>query len=317
MLLSKERRSGVKRSKTERRRLRNGLLFIAPWIVGFLTLSLYPLISSFAYSLTDYSVLSEPVYVGVENYQRLAGDALFWQSLYNTLYFAAFSIPASLSVALTFAILLNFDLPGRSFFRTIYFLPSLLPLVCLGVLWQWLLNGDIGLINVVLGSFYDFFNGLFGTDARPPNWLADPAFTKPALILTTVWTAGNAVVIFMAGLQDVPRQLYEAAEIDGANFFQKLWHITLPMISPVIYFNGIMALIGSLQVFALPFIITGGSDGPGRSLMFTATYIYRRAFEYWDMGYASAIGLVLFLVVLLLTLVAHKASKRYTYYQAD
>ncbi len=304
-------------SRSDWIRLRNGLLFISPWILGFVVLNLYPLLSSFAYSFTDYSVLSDPVYVGTDNYERLLKDGLFWQSLYNTFFFAAFSIPASLAVSLIFAVLLNFELPGRSIFRTIYFLPSLLPLVCLGVLWQWLLNGDIGLINAALDPFFDTFNRIFGTSVRPPNWLADPAFTKPALILTTVWTAGNAVVIFLAGLQDVPRSLYEAAEIDGANFFQKLLHVTLPMISPVIYFNGIMALIGSFQVFALPFIITGGSDGPGRSLMFTATYIYRRAFEYWDMGYACAIGLVLFLFVLVLTLLAHFISQRYTYYQGE
>lgn len=303
-------------SKSDRRRLRNGLLFILPWIVGFLVLGVYPLLSSFLYSLTDYSALSDPVYVGTDNYERLLQDGLFWQSLYNTLFFAAFSIPATLAVSLGFAILLNFDLPGRSVFRTLFFLPSLLPLVCLGVLWQWLLNGDIGLVNVVLGPFYDGFNAAFGTAVRPPNWLSDPAFTKPALILCTVWTAGHAVVIFLAGLQDVPRQLYEAAEIDGASFWQKLWHVTLPMISPVIYFNGIMALIGSFQVFALPFIITGGTDGPGRSLMFTATYIYRRAFEYWDMGYACAIGLVLFLCVLALTVLAHRVSQRFTHYES-
>jgi len=301
-------------SPSERRKFLTGMAFISPWAVGFLVFCVYPLLSTACLSLTDYSVLSAPVYIGIGNYADLASDRLFWQSISNTLLFAAMSIPVGLVVSISLAVLLSFKLPGRNLFRTIYFLPSLLPLVCLGVLWQWLLNGDIGLVNAVLAPVADGINRIAGTHFRPPNWLLDPAYTKPALVIASTWTAGSAVVIYLAGLEDVPRQLYEAAEIDGAGIFRKLWHVTLPLISPVIYFNGIMALIGSMQVFAVPYVITQGTDGPDRSLMFVATYIYRKAFDYLDMGYACAVGLILFLLILGLTIAAHGLSRRYVHF---
>jgi multiple sugar transport system permease protein len=305
----------IPRNAAQRRTFLSFLLFTSPWIVGFLVLNLYPLLSSVYFSFADYSVLSEPVMIGTANYQDLFTDELFWKALSNTLFFALVSIPVGMAVSLSLAILLNFGLPGKGVFRTIFFLPSLLPMVCLGVLWQWLLNGDIGLVNGFLQPVCDGLNGVLGTEFQPPNWLLDPTYSKWGLVLAQTWTVGNSVVIYLAGLQDVPQHLYESAEIDGATFGQKILHVTLPMISPVIYFNGIMAVIGSLQVFATPFVITGGSDGPERSLLFIATYIYRCAFEYWNMGYASAMALILFLLILGLTLLVTRLSERHTHYE--
>ena len=304
-------------TRDEKHRVRLGLLFIGPWIGGFLLLCLYPLVSTLVYSLCDYSVLSPPVFVGAENYRNLFTDAIFWQSVYNTFFFAAFAIPLGLLVSLALAILLNFDLPGKGVFRTIFFLPSLVPLVCLAVLWQWMLNGDLGLLNNVLRPFYQGANALLGTHAAPPNWLLESAYAKWGVIFSSLWGVGQAVVIYLAGLQDVPRHLYEAADIDGASFWHKTRHITLPMISPVIYFNAIMGLIGALQVFAVPYVMTNGTDGPERSLLFMTTYLYQNAFDYSNMGYACAIGFVLFVVVLGLTVLLKAAAERHVHYEGQ
>jgi len=301
-------------TRGEWRDCRNGLLFISPWIAGFLVLCLYPVITSVYYSMCDYSVLSPAVFTGATNYRDLFTDAIFWKALYNTAFFAAFSIPLGVFISLSLAILLNFDLPGRGIFRTVFFLPSLVPMVCLAVLWQWMLNGELGLINNALKPLLHLLNSLFGSHLYPPNWLADARFAKWGIIFTGLWGVGNAVVIYLAGLQEVPRHLYESAELDGAGFWSKTAHITLPIISPVIYFNVIISLIGSFQVFAVPYVMTGGGDGPDRSLLFIATYLYQNAFDYWNMGYACAIGVVLFLMVVALTYVATKLSERHIHY---
>ena len=301
-------------TRKERRDLGTGLLFISPWMVGFFAFCVYPVISSLYYSMCDYSVLSPAVFTGATNYRDLFTDAIFWKALYNTLFFAAFSIPLGLLVSLSLAILLNFDVPARGLFRRIFFLPSLVPMVCLAVLWQWMLNGELGLVNNTIKPLLDGVNGLIGTHLYPPNWLLDSRFAKWGIIFTGLWGVGNAVVIYLAGLQDVPRYLYESADIDGAGFWSKTLHITLPIISPVIYFNVIISLIGSIQVFAVPYVMTQGGDGPDRSLLFIATYLYQNAFDYWHMGYACAIGVVLFLIIIGLTYVATKLSEKHIYY---
>lgn len=298
----------------DRIQLRNGLIFIGPWIIGFLVLNVYPILASLYYSLCDYSVLSPPVFIGASNYTGLATDAVFWKAMYNTVFFAVFSIPLGLLVSLTLAILLNFDLPGKGIFRTVFFLPSLVPMVCLAVLWQWMLNGDLGLVNIAIRPVLHVINAIFHSHLDAPNWLLDARYAKWGIIFTGLWGVGQAVVIYLAGLQDVPRYLYESAEIDGASFWHKTWHITLPVISPVIYFNTILALIGSFQVFAVPYVMTSGGDGPERSLLFLATYLYQNAFEYFNMGYACAIGIVLFLIILCLTLISTRLSERHIYY---
>jgi multiple sugar transport system permease protein len=304
-------------TREEKHNLRLGLLFIGPWIGGFLLLCAYPLISTVFYSLCDYSVLSRPVFIGATNYKDLWTDAIFWKSVYNTVFFAAFAIPLGLLVSLSLAILLNFDLPGKGVFRTIFFLPSLVPLVCVGVLWQWMLNGELGLVNNILRPFYQAANALFGTHFAPPNWLSEAPYAKWGIIFSALWGVGQAVVIYLAGLQDVPRHFYEAAEIDGANFWQKTWHITVPMISPVIYFNTVMGLIGAFQVFAIPYVMTNGGAGPERSLLFMTTYLYQNAFDYSNMGYACTIGFMLFLLILAFTSAATRIAGQHVHYEGN
>lgn len=301
-------------TKEERRNLYTGLAFISPWIIGFFAFCVYPLASSVYFSLCDYSVLSPAVFIGAHNYTDLAVDEVFWTALGNTFFFCAAAIPLGLVVALALAILLNFDIRCRGIYRTIFFLPSLVPMVCLAVLWQWLLNGEVGLVNNLLNPVLGLMNDLFGTQWVAPNWLAEARWAKWGLIFTVIWGVGNAVVIFLAGLQDVPRHLYESAEIDGAGFWHKTLHITLPILSPVIYFNVVMGLIGSFQVFAVPYVLTGGGDGPQRSLLFLATYLYQNAFDFWNMGYACAIGVVLFVIILACTLVLRAFAEKHIYY---
>jgi len=298
----------------ERRNLTKGLLFISPWILGFLAFNLYPLIASIWFSLCDYSVLSEPVFLGAQNYVDLWNDPVFWKALRNTIIFAAVAIPLSTSLSIGLAVLLNQPIAGQGIYRTIFFLPSLVPAISLAILWQWMLNGPMGLVNNLIRPFLNIINAVVGSHLQAPDWLNDPNFALGGLILTGLWGTGQAVVIYLAGLQEVPAELYEAAELDGTNAWQRFLHITLPMLSPVIFFNVLMSIIGALQTFAVPYILTGGGDGPGRSLLFLATYIYQNAFDYWNMGYASALALCLFVLIIGLSLVTvHYGEKKVHY----
>ena len=298
----------------ERRNLTKGLLFISPWILGFLAFNLYPLIASIWFSLCDYSVLSEPVFLGAQNYVDLWNDPVFWKALRNTVIFAAVAIPLSTSLSIGLAVLLNQPIAGQGIYRTIFFLPSLVPAISLAILWQWMLNGPMGLVNNLIRPFLNIINAVVGSHLQAPDWLNDPNFALWGLILTGLWGTGQAVVIYLAGLQEVPAELYEAAELDGTNAWQRFLHITLPMLSPVIFFNVLMSIIGALQTFAVPYILTGGGDGPGRSLLFLATYIYQNAFDYWNMGYASALALCLFVIIIGLSLVTvHYGEKKVHY----
>jgi multiple sugar transport system permease protein len=288
----------------ERRNLRLGLLFISPWILGFLAFTLYPVAASIFFSFCDYDVLSEPVWVGALNYRDLVADRVFWKSLYNTLAFSLLSLPLGMILALMLAILLNQPVRGRGAFRAIYFLPSLVPMVAGAMVWIWILNGKLGLLNQALGAL-----GV----VHPPQWLSDPSWTKPALVLMSLWGVGNSVVIYLASLQDVPQSLYEAAEIDGASAWMRLWHVTIPMISPVIYFNLIMGIIGTLQTFASAYVMFNGG-GPDRSALFYAVYLYQNAFEFRQMGYACAMAWILFLLILGLTWLATRATRKHVFY---
>lgn len=294
---------------SERRDLRNGLLFISPWIAGFLVFMLGPIVFSLYASFCEYSVLRPPEWIGAANYSELLTDEVFRQALGNTLIFAAFSIPLGLVVSLALALLLNSGVRGLTVFRTIFFLPSLVPMVALAIIWLWLFNGEHGVVNYALSSVFS----ALGLKLTPPGWLSDPAWSKPALVMMSTWTVGHAVVIYLANLQDVPEQLYEAAEIDGATYLHKLRHVTLPMISPVILFNLIMGIIGTLQTFAVPYVISP-RGAPARSIYFLAMYLYDNAFPYLRMGYACAIAWILFVIVLVLTLVALRLSARRVYY---
>lgn len=302
----------------ERRQLRSGLGFTSLWIVGFSVFLLYPVAASLFYSFCDYSVLQSPVWCGLENYQQLLTDGVFWVSLKNTLIYALFSVPLGMVVSLSLALLLNLDIRGRPFFRTIFYLPSIVPVVASSMLWLWIFNGQYGVLNAVLKPIV----ALWG--ATPPAWLADPAWSKPALILMSVWGVGNSMVIYLAGLQDVPKELYESASLDGAGPWQKFRHVTLPMISPVVYFNLIMGIIGSLQVFTQVFVIAGGLGGnanplegsPARSTLLYTIYLYSNAFFDLRMGYASAMAWVLFLIIAALTFLATRTAGRKVHYSS-
>jgi multiple sugar transport system permease protein len=294
-------------TRGERRNLWLGLAFVSPWIAGFLIFTVYPVAASIYYSFCDYDVLAKPIWVGTLNYRDMVTDGVFWKSLYNTFYFAAWTLPLGLVIALFIAVLLNQSVKGRSVFRAIYFLPSLIPVVAASMAWLWILNGNFGVLNHILQLFH----------LKGPQWLADPMWTKPSIILLALWGCGNTVVIYLAALQDVPRSLYESAEIDGANAWVKFRHITIPMISPVIYFNLIMGIIGSLQVFAQAFVLFSGSGGPDRSALFYTVYLYQSAFEYHQMGYACAMAWVLFIIILSLTLLATRSTRKLIYYGGE
>jgi len=283
---------------------RVGILFALPWILGFSLFLAYPLISSLCFSFTNFSILRSPRYIGFSNYSELLGDKVFHTSLVNTLLFAAASVPLATVFAILMALLLNSNVKGMAFYRTIFYIPSLVPMVALGVLWLWVFNSNYGLLNM----------GLERIHIPGPPWLTDPAWTKWTLVIISVWGTGNAMVIYLAGLQDVPQSLYEAAELDGAKTWAKTRHVTIPMISPVILFNVVMGLIGSMQTFALPYVMFPGGQ-PARSTYFFSMYLYDTAFLFQRMGYASAMGWVMFLITLALTLVALKLSTKHVHYE--
>ena len=298
----------VRRGMTRagRKRLLTGLLFISPWIVGFACFGIYPIVMALYYSFCDYDVMRDAVWVGPLNYQDMVTDDVFWKAIWNTLIYAGFSVPLSLMLALVLAVLLNQPIAGRSFFRTFFYIPSIVPLVAVAMVWMWVFNGESGLMN--------YFLSLIGVTG--PQWLADAAWTKPTLILSSVWQVGGAMVLFLAGLQDVPRSLYESAEIDGAGPGRQFWNITVPMVSPVLYFNLIIGIIGSLQEFVKPFVMLP-NGGENRSALLLAVYIYQNAFEFNNMGYACAMAVVMFFLVLLLTWLATRAMGRHVYYAGE
>ncbi len=282
---------------------RSGLLFAAPWIIGFCVFLAWPLLASLYYSFTDFSVLKPPVWIGLSNFQELFTDEVFWKTVFNTLIFAALSIPVGTAFAILLALLLNTGVKGMALYRTIFFVPSIVQPVSLAMLWLFLFRGDGGVLNEALKII-----GITG-----PNWLNDPAWAKPALVMMGLWGVGNAVVIYLAGLQNVPQALYEAADLDGASPWSKTWHVTLPMISPVIQFNVVMGIIGSFQVFTIPYIMFSGG-GPDRSAYFYSMYLFDNAFIYQRMGYASAMGWVMFLIIFLLTMLFLRLSESKVHY---
>lgn len=287
-----------------RKDARVGLLFAMPWIFGFLIFTAYPVIASFYYSFTNYSVLRPPSGVGLANYRELAGDEVFRKSLANTFLYAIGAVPLSAVVAIGLAMLLNQKVKGMAVYRTMFFLPSLVPMVALGTLFLWVFNGDYGLLN----------SAFRGIGVSPPNWLGDPAWSKWTLVLIAMWGCGQAMIIYLAGLQDVPVSLYEASDLDGASAWAKTRNITLPMLSPVILFNLIMGVIGSVQTFAIPQVMFPGG-APARSAYMFAMYLYDNAFQNQRMGYASAMGWVMFVIILALTLVSLKLSEKHVHYE--
>lgn len=289
-----------------KRDLRVGLLFASPWILGFAIFLAYPVLASLYYSFTNFSILRPPQGIGLQNYQELASDSVFHQALGNTFVYVLGAVPLSTVIAICLAMLLNTKVKGMSYYRTIFFLPSLVPMVALGTLFLWIFNGDYGLLNEAIRTAH----------VDPPNWLGDPAWAKWTLVLISMWGCGQAMVIYLAGLQNVPVSLYEAADLDGAKFWAKTRSVTIPMISPVILFNVIMGIIGALQVFAVPYVMFPGG-APARSTYFIASYLFDNAFQYQRMGYASAVGWVMFIITLILTLIALKVSERHVHYETE
>jgi multiple sugar transport system permease protein len=288
----------------EARALLMGLGFLSPWLIGFLAFTLVPVALSLYYSFCDYSLLQPPLFKGLANYQMLVQDPVFWKALRNTAVYGVFALPLGMFIAVAVAMLLNSRIRGVTIYRTIVFLPSLVPAVASAMLWLWLFNTRLGLINSALLAI-----GI----SNPPGWLSDARWAMSALVIMSFWGVGNTVVIYLAGLQDVPRELYEAADIDGASQLRQIWHVTLPSISPVIFFNLIMAIIGTFQVFAIPHIMTQGN--PERSTYFYTMYLFDNAFVHLKMGYAAAMAWILLLIIMSLTALAFWSSRRWVHYQ--
>lgn len=291
-------------SPLARREMIDGYLFILPWLAGFILFTAGPMAASLYLAFVDWDPLTATgQWVGLANLQRLIGDQLVWISLGNTAYYTFFSVPLRLLVALAAALLLSLTVKGLPFFRTCFYLPAVVPAVASAILWMWLYNPAMGLFNLALTSV-----GL-----PRQNWLWDVNLAKPSLILMSLWSIGTVMVIFLAGLQAIPRGLYEAAEIDGAGRWARFRHVTLPMLSPTILFNLVIGIIFSFQVFTPAFLMTQG--GPVNATLFTVLYLYQVAFERFQMGYASAIAWVLFLVILVFTLIQWKLADYWVYYE--
>jgi len=294
---------GSARRRVKWRRHAEGYVFLAPWLAGFLVLTAGPMVASVAIALTQWDLLTPPKYVGLANFDRLLKDELFWTALYNTAYFTFLGVPLHLVAALGAALALSSVKRASSFLRTCYYIPTVTPAVASALLWVYIFNSEFGIANILLRSI-----GLPGV-----LWFADPVAVKPAFILIGFWSLGNAMVIFLAGLQGVPQSLYEAAMIDGAGGVQRMLHVTLPMISPVVFFNLVLGIIGAFQVFTAAYIITNG--GPVNATLFLVLMIYRHAFENFRMGYAAALAWVLFVLVLIFTVIQFRLANRWVYYE--
>jgi multiple sugar transport system permease protein len=302
-------------SPARRREAIQGVLFISPWVIGFLAFTAYPMLASLYYSFTNYQLLGTPTWVGLQNYVYAfsgkpfgtTGDPLFWLSLVRTTTWVILIVPLGTVGSLLAASLLNRGLRGTVFIRTGFFLPSLTPIVAASLLWAWILQPDIGVLNSVIHSL---------TGLKGPNWLYSLTLSMPSLLIIALWTGigGERMLIFLAGLQGIPQELYDAAKTDGANAFQRWWNVTVPLISPAILFNLVLGVIGSFRVFALAFVTTGG--GPAYTTYFYALHLYTQAFSSFDMGYGATLAWILFAIVLVLTLVQMRLLSRWVYYES-
>lgn len=282
-------------------------LFITPWAVGFMVFVAAPILASLGLSLTSYDIILQPRYVGLANYRELWRDPLFFTALYNTVYLVFYAVPLSMVVSFAIALILNQRVRGISFYRTTFFLPSIVPMVASGMLWLYLLQPQWGVLNGLLTAV--------GLPA--PGWLASEVWSKPALILVMGWGSGATVLIYLAGLQDVPQELHEAARIDGANAWERLRDITIPLMTPTIFFTLVMNVIHIFQVFSVVYVVTDGMGGPLNSTLVYLLYLYRQAFVFLRMGYASAMAWVLFVIILGLTLVQFRTAPLWVYYEVE
>ena len=288
-----------------RREMLWGYFFLAPFIIGFFLWQAGPLLLSLYYSFTEYDLLQAEEWIGLGNYQQMLDDELFWISLVNTAIYTAMSVAIFLVFSLGGALLLNASVRGIALFRLVVYLPSQLPLVASAFIFLWIFEPTFGVANYLLQTI-----GL-----EPQMWLFDPVLAKPTLAIMGIWGIGTGIIIFLAGIQSVPESLYDAAKVDGAGTLRQFWHITLPMVSPVILFSLIISIIASFQVFDLAYIMTDG--GPGTETLFYVLYIFRQGFEFFQMGYASALAWVLFLLILALTFVNFRMSGRWVHYEVS
>jgi multiple sugar transport system permease protein len=296
-------------SRAKRRENLYGYLFLTPWLLGFFGLFVGPGLASLYLSFTKYDVLSAPEFIGAENYIKMfTGDDLFWPSLGRTFYFAVLGVPLGVLGSMFLAILLNNQLRGMTVYRTLFFMPSLVPLVASVVLWKWLLNTDFGIVNQALREL-----GV----ANPPGWFSDRQWAIPSLISMRLWASigGTQMIIFLAGLQGIPDSLYDAASIDGANAWQRTRHVTIPLLTPTIFFNTVLGIIGALQTFAAAFVATEG--GPGFATWFFSLHIWKHAFDYWNMGYAAALAWFFAIIIVGLTIFQMTLSKRWVFYYGE
>jgi len=296
-----------KRLRIKRRRLLanlEGYLFAAPWLLGFFIFTVGPFFSSIWYSLNQWDMVTSMKFVGFQNYVRLLQNDIFWKSVQVTATYAVMSLPAALTLAMILALLVNKQNPIMMFFRGVFFVPAVTSGVAVAVLWRWLFNPEFGLINYMLSWF-----GIQG-----PMWLASEHWALPAMTIMVLWSVGATMLIYLAGLQSVPQHLYEAAEIDGASGFQSFWRVTLPMMSPTIFYTLILGVLGAFQAFTQAYVMTRG--GPNFATYFYVYNLYEEAFVKFRMGYASALAWVLFMAVLIMTLIQFKVAGRWVYYEA-
>jgi len=293
----------VNKKKKFKRKYIYGYLFIAPPFIGFILFGLIPIVYSLYISMTSFDLFNPAVFTGLDNYKKLfLEDPLFWQSLFNTIY-AAIGIPIGIGLSLLIAMGLSKNIKGINFFRTAFFLPSICSVVALTLMWKWIFNADYGVLNNILGFFH----------IQGPNWLGSSTWAMPALIIQGVWGGlGTGMILYIAALKNVPRTFYEAADIDGANNWDKFWHITLPAISPTTFYLAITAVIGAMQAFVPYMLMTNG--GPDYSTTTIVLYLYNNAFRYMNMGYASAMAWLLFVVIMAMTIINFKVSSKWVHY---
>jgi len=304
--------------------LLRALPFVGPWLAGFALLTLYPFCASLYWSFTSYDLVSAPQYRGADNYRRLTEEFFsgerFGQAVWNTGYFALVSVPLSIALAILLALVLSWKVRGQAVYRAIFFLPSVVPVVASAVLWMWLLDPQDGLVNYVLSlaglPAPGWFNSTHEAFSPLAWWRGRGGFgSKDALVLMSLWGVGNFMIIYLAALGDIPRKLYEAAEIDGATAPTRFRHITLPLLTPVIYFNLIIGLIHAVQAFTAVYIVSQGQGSPQGSMLILSLHLFLSAFKYQQMGYASAMAWMLLVVVLLLTMLLVRSSRYWVHYQ--
>ncbi|MEQ8671601.1 MAG: sugar ABC transporter permease [Aggregatilineales bacterium] len=295
-------------SPNRRREALSGYLFISPWLIGFIVFFLGPIIASLFLSFTRWNIVGDPIWVGLDNYQTIfTEDIRFKKAVEVTLTYSVFYLPLEVLCGIGMAVLMNQKLRGIGIFRTLFYMPSVVPQVAAALVWVWMLNRRYGVINTLLG----------GVGVDGPNWLGSPDYVLPSLILIALWGVGGSAIIYLAGLQNIPEVLYEAATVDGANSFQKFFRITLPLLTPTIFFQLVLGLIGVFQTFTPAFIAAGETGGPLQSGLFYMLYIYNRGFVSLRMGYASALAWIMTAFILVITIIVLRSSRYWVYYETD